>query len=476
MPPSLEKLATISAEISAQLPPGQSAFWLSQTNREALEWRLMLTEQAQYRIDMQYFLWHNDMSGRLLLLRLLEAADRGVKIRLLVDDMPLETNADGNITSIDAHKNVDIKIFNPTSNRLHLRRFVEMITHAGKLNHRMHNKLIIVDEAAAIVGGRNIGDEYFGLNSNMNFVDLDALVFGPHVALASDSFNIYWHSKWSVDVKTLLGKGKATEAAKIQNELQEALAQKKTILAPLEIEPQSRTKRLRAVNKGFVPGTAISIQDDPSELKTKNMSIAGTKVDHIAESAKEELCISSPYFIPNKDMLQSFARLVDRGVNIRILTNSLMTNNHIAAHSGYIKFRKKVLQLGVHLFEMHHAANLRNLYDTPPVSSGILGLHAKTVIIDRKKVFIGSLNFDPRAIFLNSEMGLLIDSPELAGQVSQWFKQLIAPANSWRLSLTQNNKICWSSDLGEFTKEPMRDIQQKLRLLLLYMLPIEKQL
>lgn len=462
--------------IAEKFPSGQSGFKLSATNQEALEWRLMLIELAQCCIDMQYFLWHDDVSGRLLLLRLLEAADRGVQIRLLIDDMPLETNNDGNIAGIDRHPNIDIKIFNPTSNRFRPRRFVEMITHAGRLNHRMHNKLTIADETIAIVGGRNIGDEYFGLNSAINFVDLDALVFGPDVALASDSFNTYWQSKWSIDAKTLLRNENATEPATIQSELQKALVQKKAIFAPFEIEPESWTNKIRAISKEFVPGTAFSIQDNPSELKKENMSIAGTTIDHIAESAEKDLCISSPYFIPSGDMLKSFTKLADRGVKVSILTNSLMTNNHITAHSGYIKFRKRILRLGIHLFELHHAANLHELYDSPPVSSDILGLHAKTVIIDRKKVFIGSLNFDPRAIYLNSEMGLLIDSPELGGQVSQWFKRLIAPDNSWRLSLTQKNKICWSSDLGAFAKEPMRDIQQKLRLLLLYALPIEKQL
>lgn len=464
------------ADIAGTFPAGQSGFKLSATNREALEWRLMLIESAQSCIDMQYFLWHDDLSGRLLLLRLLEAADRGIKIRLLVDDMPLETNTDGNIAGINKHLNIDIKVFNPTSNRVRPRRFAEMITHAGRLNHRMHNKLLIVDEAAAIVGGRNIGDEYFGLNSKMNFVDLDALVFGPDAVLASDSFNIYWQSSWSVDAKTLFQKEKTTELEIIKAELRKTALQKKTIFTPLIADTESWISNLHAMTRKLIPGCAEAIQDDPRELKKKNMSIAGAEIDRIAENAEKELCISSPYFIPSGELLESFYKLAARGVNVRILTNSLMTNNHLAAHSGYIKFRKKVLRLGVHLFELHHAANLHDVYDTPPVSSDILGLHAKTVIIDCKQVFIGSLNFDPRAIYLNSEMGLLIDSPELAHQVLQWFKRLIAPDNSWRLSLTRKNKIRWSSDLGEFAKEPMRDIQQKLRLLLLYALPIEKQL
>ena len=476
MPYAIQNQNDLFKNIAGKFPKGKSGFKLSSTNREGLEWRLMLINMAKYSIDMQYFLWHTDMIGRLLLLRLLEAADRGVRIQLLVDDLPLETNNDGNIAAIDAHNNIDIKIFNPTNNRFRPRRLVEMVTHAGRLNHRMHNKLLIVDEAAAIVGGRNIGDEYFGLNSNMNFIDLDALVVGPHVALASNSFTTYWQSKWSIDAKIVMRKEKSADPLKIQGVLRDAIKQKEQILAPLENEAESWKKNIEAFSTRFVPGAAVSIQDDPSEMKTKNMSIAGARVDHIAEGAEKELCISSPYFIPSGILLNSFRKLAGRGVNVRILTNSIMTNNHISAHSGYIKFRKKVLKLDIQLFELHHTAILHELYDTQPINSGILCLHAKTVIVDKKNVFIGSLNFDPRAIYLNSEMGFLIDSPALVDQASHWFQRLIAPDNSWRLSLAHDKKIHWTSDLGECEKEPMRDLQQKMQLLFLHALPIEKQL
>jgi cardiolipin synthase C len=454
----------------------QSGFGLSQTSKQALEWRLMLIDQAQRTIDLQYFIWHNDFSGRLLFYRILRAANRGVKIRLLVDDMPLESSdEDPDVAYVDHHPNINIKVFNPSSNRFGWRRLVEYVTFAGKLNHRMHNKLLIVDDKAAIVGGRNIGDEYFGLHEEMNFADLDGIVFGKAARSAGASFQSYWQSEWAVEAKKLFPQNDGNEQKKFLVELAALTAETKK-LEQFSLEPIDWRDSIIALKKRLVPGLAESIQDDPTELNVSHMSLAGKAIDRIANKATKELFISSPYFIPNRSMLKGFSELIKRGVKIKILTNSLMTNNHIAAHSGYIKFRKKILSRGIELYELHHDAQLRDHFDTPPVHSNLLGLHAKTVIIDRKKVFVGSLNFDPRAIYLNSEAGLMIDSPALAENTAQMFDRLILPENSWRVTMHKFRKLLWSSSLGNHHKEPMRDFRQKVRLTLLYLLPIEKQL
>ncbi len=474
MKPFAGSLSDISTRILNDTPANQSAFCLSLSSKQALQWRLMLIDLAQDSIDLQYFIWHNDLSGRLLFYRLLMAADRGVKIRLLVDDLPLSPDTDRGVAFAAHHRNISIKIFNPTRSRVGWRRLVEYITRAGELNHRMHNKLLIADEYAAIVGGRNIGDEYFGLSGNMNFVDLDGIALGPAAKLAKNSFKAYWESEWAVDVKLLL-ELEQRHVHEMIGDIRSSLDAEKQKLEHFSVAPIGWQEQLETMRRRVVPGRAKAIQDDPSELSIKNMSVAGKAINQIAQHAQNELLITSPYFIPDHKMLENFRILLKRGVKIKILTNSIMTINHISAHSGYIKFRKRVLSLGIELHELHHQAQLRQFYDTPPVHSDILGLHAKMVVIDRKEVFVGSLNFDPRAIYLNSENGFIIDSPQLADQAAALFEQFIRPENSWRLTL-QKDRVHWSSELGEFNREPMRDLKQKVQLMLLYSLPIEKQL
>ena len=465
---------TVAEHCAPNLTADESLFCLSRTSMQAFEWRLMLIDKAQTSLDLQYFIWHNDFCGRLLFYRLMNAANRGVKIRLLVDDMPLEAETGRDAAYADLHPNIEIKIFNPSSNRFGWRRMIEYITFAGKLNHRMHNKLLIVDKVAAIVGGRNIGDEYFGLHEQMNFVDLDSIVFGKAARQAGNSFQSYWKSTWSIDAKALYPNSTEKDHQQFDKELESLKEDKK--LTYFSLHPIDWRESISEIKERLVPGTAKAIQDDPSELNVSHMSMAGKNIDKIATTATKELLISSPYFIPSRSMLKGFGVLVKRGVKVKILTNSLITNNHIAAHSGYIKFRRKTLSRGIELFELHHHAQLRDLFDSPPVTSELLSLHAKTVIIDRKKVFIGSLNFDPRAIYLNSEMGLIINSRELAQEAGIIFDRLISQENSWRVCLGRFNRLVWTSSLGMHRTEPTRDVRQLLRLIFLSLLPIEKQL
>ena len=472
---NIHSLQECALRIQQKVGAEFSGFRLTESNAEALNWRLMLINLAQTSIDIQSYLWNKDGSGYLVIHHLLEAADRGVYVRVLIDDLAIENN-DMGLSALSSHPNIDIKLFNPTVNRMGWRRMVEMITEMGRLNHRMHNKLFVVDDHAAILGSRNVGDEYFGLHPLQNFVDLDTIVFGPVVQQVKQSFQTYWKSRFSITIEEIVRQDRSEYLDISRGTVDVMLKKYQDSLVSFPTTPQSWDELLHNLQQTVVPGTAESLQDDPSDLKTSRMMIAAQAMNRFITQSQKELLIASPYFIPGQSFFRIIRRQLRNRVDIKVLTNSLMTNNHIEAHSGYIKYRRKTIRSGIELYELHDQAKLAERFDTPPVQSHMLCMHAKAVIIDRRLVFIGSLNFDPRAIYLNTEVGLLIESPPLAERLAELFQEFIHPRNSWQVQLDPHNTVIWKSDVGVFTREPTKDRRQATTLAALTLLPIEKQL
>jgi putative cardiolipin synthase len=480
-PPSTEGvLARAAKEMLGDLKPNRSGFLMLARNDQAFRWRLALIDLAEYTIDTQYFIWHGDECGILLLERLLRAADRGVRVRMLIDDMLIK-NGDRTIATLSHHPNFEIRVFNPRKGRSSssILLGIEFITHIKRLNHRMHNKLMVADNRMAIVGGRNIGNEYFGLSEKFNFSDMDVLTMGPIARRVSRSFDIFWNSEWAYP-----GQGLAPDYASASH-LQELRADGARWLADEKIrrklsefplEPRSWEEELNHFIANRHSGTAGVVYDEPLVGKDIPPVQLAESLSGFADEAEQELLISSPYFIPDDKFIAGMEKFTQKGVRVKILTNSLASTNHAIVHSAYKKYRQPVIEAGVELYEARDDAAAKSFYDTPPVHSKHLGLHSKVIVMDRHLIYIGSLNLDPRSIYLNTEFGLTIDSPHLGEEISEVLDQYLAPENSWRVKLDDKGRLKWVSGAGTIEKEPARSGWQRISVGFFGLLPIEDQL
>ncbi len=470
-------LAEASQRISHAHGPEQSGFLLLTRNHEALKWRLALIDHAVSSIDAQYFIWEDDEVGRLLFDRLLKAADRGVRVRLLVDDL-LFAPTDRVIAAICMHPNFDIKIFNPGRVRnSRLGAFGEFLLYFRQLNRRMHNKLFIVDNRLAIVGGRNIGNSYFGLSRKYNFRDLDVLVEGPVVAEISLAFDEYWNVEVSYPGSAMSGKATIDDLRLIREKNTEYLTERRDDFASFPMQPIQWKEALAQLPSLMKVGEAHFLQDVPISLDGEEHRLRDM-LAHLAEPNHEELIIITPYFIPMGDILKDLAQLSSEGVKIKILTGSMGANNHTVAHSHYKKYRRRILATGAELYEFRHDPSpaIRAKSDVPPIESAFLCMHIKALVGDRKRCFVGSLNLDPRALKINTENGLYIDSPGLSKQLAEHFDTLMTPENAWRVFLDEKNKLCWESSSGKVSRQPARSFGQRIADFFFRLLPIEGQL
>jgi len=471
-------LARATAKIQADLKPNESGFLMLARNDQALRWRLALADLAQHTIDIQYFIWHGDESGLLLLKRLVRAADRGVRVRILVDDLLIQKGAH-TIPALNFHPNFEVRVFNPWEGRQSLMSGLEFIFHMKRLNHRMHNKLMVADNRMAIVGGRNIGNEYFGLDHTFNFSDMDVLAAGPIARRVSRSFDIYWNSKWAYPGQGLAPKASNTEnLKKLRNHLVTFLDDEKSrkLLAEFPIEPHTWEEEINHFIANKHSGTAGVVYDEPLVGEDIPPAQLAQSVAEFADDTQEELLISSPYFIPGEGFLAGLEEFAGRGVHVKILTNSLASTNHAIVHSAYKKYRRPVVEKGGELYEARDDAAVKPIYDTPPVHSKHLGLHSKVILVDRHLIYIGSLNLDPRSIYINTEFGLIIDSPDLGKEIAAVFDQYLAPENSWQVKLDENGRLTWVSSAGIIDKEPARSAWQRISVGFYGLLPIEDQL
>jgi phosphatidylserine/phosphatidylglycerophosphate/cardiolipin synthase-like enzyme len=404
---------------------------------EALADLIALADHAERTLDIQYYIIHQDDSARILLHHVRLAADRGVRVRVLVDDLNT-AGEDRRFMHLSEHANVEVRVFNPFPGGRFATwtRFLASASDIRRINHRMHNKLFVADNALAITGGRNIGDEYFTRDPKYNFIDLDVVAAGAIVPQLSASFDAFWNSKYAYPIASLASPVSA-EAASTPLPEPDTTGNSNWLGAELDSG---------RVHLTWVPATVLA--DRPAKIASDASSdeevTFAADIATLMLSAKQELIVISPYFVPGEDGVAMFAKLVGEGVHIRILTNSLASTDSPLVHNGYARYRVQLLKLGVELSEVRPKLGQKRARFHPFRSSNA-SLHAKSLVIDQKTVFIGSMNMDARSAHINSELGLVIRSAEIARQVTSLLDDISADG-SYRLQLVDHsNQIEWSS-------------------------------
>ncbi len=481
---------TIFAKLISQgaMAPGESGFHLLSNGLDAFVARAMLINSAKRSLDVQYYLYHNDLIGKLFTDLLLKAADRGVRVRLLVDDMGL-AGRDLGTAVLDSHPNMEVRIFNPFSRKTG--RLSQYITRMGSVTRRMHNKSFTVDNQVAILGGRNIGNEYFGADPDLAFADLDVMTIGPVVNDISIAFDRYWNNDMAYPATVLKGDPPTVEeiqqyrgqlddfiTKQVDSPFLKALGNSELAIKILE------DRVLYAWGDGHV------IYDQPEKIlhKTNNTQFhLFPQIIPYLDGVEKELIIFSPYFVPGKSGVAFLTHLVQRGVRVCILTNSLASNDVGIVHSGYSKYRKPLLRGGVEIYEMNKKLTRKERRERKKKKTGVASskasLHAKSFVFDRKQVFIGSLNLDPRAVIQNTEIGVILASEEIARKMGIDFYQNIE-RTAFRLELVKDRNgienILWhgqvDGDEKTFDVDPYTGFWQRLGINLMRLLPIESQL
>ncbi|MDI6934558.1 phospholipase D family protein [Serratia sp. Se-PFBMAAmG] len=432
---------------------GRSGFRLLPNSNEAFRARAELIRNAQASIDLQYYIVHDGLSTRALVHELLRAADRGVRVRILLDD----TTSDGLDTligTLDAHPNIHIRLFNP----LHLGRSTGVTRAAGRLfnlslqHRRMHNKLFLVDNSMAIVGGRNLGDEYFDAEPNLNFTDIDLLGVGPVAEQLGHSFDQYWNSALSRPISEFLWHQPDADdlhqsRRRLEVSLAEARTQRKELYDRL-MAYQSRP-RLDVWRNELIWAHSQALWDAPSKVLAKdepdpNLLLAQQLAPDLS-NVHRELILVSAYFVPGEPGLLYLTSRADRGTSVKLLTNSLEATDVPAVHGGYAPYRRALLEHGVQLYELRRQPGDPSAGRLSWRGSSDSSLHSKAIVFDRQKTFIGSFNFDPRSLLWNTEVGVLVDNPELAEYTRALALQGMAPALSYEVKLV-NDQMVWATE------------------------------
>lgn len=469
-------LSEMSATFSRQdMKEERSAVLLQETGWQALAQRLALIETAEHSIDIQYYIWNSDSSGHYLAKRLIAAADRGVKVRLMLDDINLDEREDL-LTTLDSHPQIEIRVFNPIPSRRGVAKWLSVTSDFSRLNRRMHNKSFTVDGAFSIVGGRNIGDEYFDLSNEINFRDRDVLVMGPIVADIQSSYREYWNSRWSYPVNLLGG----SVSSNMPNLTTVAIPQYKHYPALPEGNKiairflMNLIDEMTWVNAHFVYDRPVPVD----ESDTSKPKATARYLTELAFQSDEEIVLESAYLIFDDNQLEGLQKLTDNGVEVKALTNSMVSNDLITNHSGYAGRRKDMLEHGMQLFELKPDAILcknstQDMAKCAPDTA--YGLHAKSVVFDRRVAAIGSFNFNLRSTYLNTESLLIIENEQIAERLADNIEQAMFDENSWRLHLKQD-AVQWSSGKETWDSEPETGQWDRIKSRLLQLLPIEKYL
>lgn len=454
--------------------PGLSGIHVLSDARDAFASRMLLADNAERSLDIQYYIWRRDISGNLLFEALGRAAERGVRVRLLLDDHNT-AGLDAVLADLDAHPNIEVRLFNPAAIRRP--RLLGYLTDFPRMNRRMHNKSFTADNMATIIGGRNVGDEYFDITPDVAFVDLDVLAIGPVVHDVSDDFDRYWASESSYPVRGLLPPGNFADLA--------------AATAPSGRDASTATYLEALCDSTFVRGIlqgelelewAVTrmVSDDPAKVLDRSHQDTNlfAQLKEILGQPETELQLVSPYFVPTTAGVEWFSAAARRGVKIQVLTNSLEATDVAAVHAGYAKRRKPLLEAGITLFE----ARRQQGGSRPKSGSRFRGssdtsLHAKTFAVDSLRVFVGSFNFDPRSTHLNTELGFVIDSPLMALAIATAFDRAV-PESAYDVRLSQSGGLYWLERRGEQVLrtdvEPGTRYWQRASVWLLSLLPMER--
>jgi putative cardiolipin synthase len=462
--------------------PRQSGVRLLHDGLDAFTTRVHSARFATRTLDVQTYIWHDDATGRYIARELLRAADRGVRVRVLLDDMDARPR-DVTLEAIDKHPRIEVRMFNPFRTRSGaLRTLAELLQRGERLNHRMHNKAWIADDLLAIVGGRNIGDEYFASASEVNFIDLDAVLLGPAVGAAACEFERYWHSPASIPIRQLRKYSRVKLLPhRYRRQLEKSATQAENSVYVRRLNDQTALEALAGTAWTWSEDVRVVADDPRKALHDRSDEHAHVLACMVSEirATQRQLLLISPYFVPGMGGAAALRRLAQQDAEVAVLTNSLAATDVAAVHGAYAKYREPLLAGGVRLFEMRHSANFGESHRLS-LGSTRGSLHTKAAVIDQERVFVGSFNIDPRSARLNCEMGVWIRSPLLARQLEQSFRFATAPERAFELSLEPSGDLSWSGEqngrLEVWTREPHASLGRRLIAWLLTLLPIESQL
>lgn len=474
---------TTLGQHAASLPPqgpGEASFFPLEQGVDALSMRLLMAQRAERSIDAQYYLITADITGFLFLRELINAADRGVRVRLLLDDVQT-VGYDAGMRALDAHPNIELRIFNPWVQR----RWRTLSVLAGdfkRVNRRMHNKSFTVDNQFTVIGGRNIAAEYFDADSSVHFGDLDLLGIGNVARDVSTMFDLYWNDRLAVPVPAFEGEAEhpEEELSALRERIETALINEESSPYGKVLETSIR-KLLAKGEANLVRAPYRLVYDPPAKaerVRPDDLETIVTPLRASIEAARSELLVVSPYFVPRRKGVAGFKELRERGIKTTVVTNSLAANNHSVVHAGYMSSRKPLLRMGVELYEVRPDAVGRGPNEEPDPTVRAT-LHTKAFIVDRRTLFIGSFNWDPRSALINTEMGIFLESPELAEQFSVAAYESL-PLKSYRLFLSEGGRLRWAAqEDGEevvLKNEPLTSVGKRLLVAFMRLLPIRGQL
>lgn len=464
-----------------QAHPGQAGLALIADNLDAFAVRALTARAAGRSLDVQYYIWKADLTGNLIVHELLRAADRGVRVRLLLDDLNAHAK-DSVLAALDRHPNAEVRMFNPSRGReSFFLRGVEMLLRGLSLNRRMHNKAWIVDGRVAVVGGRNIGDEYFGAASASNFLDADLAVVGPPVAETAAIFDAFWNSASAIPLNELVSSDELSlqrlrRVGQLEYRSSDALPYAARLNQSASVQALLRGSRtLRWTYDAHV-------YSDPPE-KAEGAARNNWLIDALlppALAARRELFVISPYFVPGDEGVGILVRLRGKGARVGVLTNSLAATDVAAVHGGYAPYRVPLLRGGVELYElMARGPRKGGAGGLLGSSSSEASLHTKAFMVDGELGFVGSFNLDPRSINLNTEMGILFNDRQLTGDLLRLYQWKIGRENSYRVWL-QDGEVRWEdaskSPPREWTQEPDANWPRRMTAKIVGWLPLESQL
>lgn len=444
---------------------------------DAFAARALLSQAAEKTLDIQYYIWRRDTTGKLLLSALYHAAENGVRIRLLLDDNGT-AGLDDYLLLLNRHPNIEVRLFNPFN--LRKTKWLNFLTDFSRLNRRMHNKAFIADNQVAIIGGRNIGNEYFGAKADFLFNDLDVLAVGKAVQQVSYEFDRYWSSVSAYPLDSVVADRLDATLDSFVSEMAQLERSQEAVQYINDIKKTHLINQLLNDELKFEWAHTRMVSDDPAKTlgQASKENMLGHQLNQIIGHPSSHIMLITPYFVPTKQGAQELMTLAEKGIEIFILTNSLEATDVAAVHSGYAKYRKDLLKSGIQLYEMKRFYSVSEAHKKPGVLGSSAGsLHAKTFAIDSERVFVGSFNFDPRSANLNTELGFVIESAKMAQQIEQAFKQTI-PLTSYKVELDEDGHLIWR----EFDEKGQKEVHyvepnagwfKRVQVLLFSFLPIE---
>ena len=437
-----------------QSHPGQSGFDILEYGLESLVARAALADAADKTIDAQYYIYDSDEAGSILAEHLLEAADRGVRVRLLLDDYNLGSDSD--LIALSFHPMIQVRVFNPMLLRPRWARFMEYALHFRRATRRMHNKLFIVDNEFTILGGRNVGNDYFNVRANSVFRDFDVLIAGPVTTQASAAFDQYWNSSWSMPAEALGIRTRTdTDLEKLRHKLKARVKNAERFAEEYAAGHDRYVRDLANDGASLVWGQGEVVSDPPEKIAGTSFETqpVARRLDAELERAKKEILIEAAYFVPSQDGMKLFGQMRGRGVSIRLVTSALETTDVPIVYCAYQKYRRDLVAAGVELYEYKvHPPQERRDRKWYHLRPSYAALHSKVLVFDRETAWIGSFNLDPRSHDLNTEMAVVVNSPALSAELADIIDEDRLPTRSWRIQFQsqtgpKSSVLTWTGEV-----------------------------